>query len=172
MTVKSVKNDGSSRLGTVVASTAAGTAAGYAMKWAWPLQKSENTLSKKAMVNYCRKITNKAAVQEFKNAGITTKAQDCFVKMIESGDKKAFNPKSIVKKVEALGGESSVAGKEFRAIIRNVDEQAKELVRRFAVAHNIMLRKIRPSIPFLVAGAGIGFFTGFTHNVMKSDYYA
>ena len=172
MTVRSVQNDGNSRLGTIVQSTAAGTVAGYAMKWLWPIQKQEDNLSKRVMINYCRKITNKARVHEYNTLGVKTKAQDCFVKMIESGDKKAFSPTSLAKKVEALGGEASDAGKEFRGIIRNVDEQAHELVRRFAISHNIMLKKIRPVIPFLVAGAGIGFFTGFTYNVMRNDYYA
>jgi hypothetical protein len=169
MTVKAIGNDENSRLGTIVKSTAAGTAAGYAMKWLWPVQKQEDTINKRAMMNYCLKITNKAKVQELNSMGVRTRAQDCFVKMIESGDKKAFWARSIAAKVEALGGENSNAGKEFRTIIRNVDEQAKQLIRRFAVSHNIMLKKIRPVVPFLVAGAGVGFFTGFTHNVMKND---
>jgi hypothetical protein len=71
-----------------------------------------------------------------------------------------------------MGGEDSVAGKEFRAIIRNVNETASQMTKRWAVAYKIMLKKIRPTVPFLVAGAGIGFFTGFTHNVMKCDYNA
>jgi len=174
MTVRAVgQNDNSnSRLGVIVKSTAAGTAAGYAMKWLWPVQKQEDTINKRAMINYCRKITNKARVQEYKNLGVKTKAQDVFIKMIESDDKKAFSTESLAARVKSLGGEASVDGKEFRGIIRGVNESSKELIKRFAVSYNIMLKKIRPTVPFLVAGAGIGFFTGFTHNVMKCDYDA
>jgi len=171
MTVQAIKNDNNSRLATIVKSTAAGVAGGYIMKWAWPVQKQENTLNKKAMINYCRKLTNKARVAEYNGLGNKTKAQECFVKMIESGEKDAFTKKSLDKKIASLGGETSESAKEFKAIIRSVNTQAKQLIRRFSVAHNIMLKKIRPVIPFLVAGAGIGFFTGFTHNVMKNDYY-
>lgn len=174
MTVRAVgQNDNNnSRLGVVVKSTAVGTAAGYAMKWLWPIQKQEDTINRRAIINYCRKITNKAKVQEFNNMGIKTKAQDVFVKMIESGDKDAFTNESLAKKVAILGGEASIDGKEFRGIIRNVNESSREMMKRFAVSYHIMLKKIRQPIPFLVAGAGIGFFTGFTHNVMKCDYNA
>lgn len=174
MTVRPIgQNDrNNSRLGVIVKSTAAGTAAGYAMKWLWPVQKQEDTINKRAIINYCRKVTNKARVQEYNNIGVKTKAQTVFVKMIESGDKKAFSTENLAKKFEILGGESSVDGKEFRGIIRSVNESSKEMIKRFAVSYNIMLKKIRPTVPFLVAGAGIGFFTGFTHNVMKCDYDA
>lgn len=173
MTVNAIgQNDGNSRLGVIVKSTAAGTVAGYAMKWLWPVQKQEDSINRRTMVNYCRKVTNKAKVQEYKNLGVKTKAQDVFIKMIESGDKDAFTKTSLDKKVASLGGETSVDAKEFRGIIRNVNDQSKQMLKRFAVSYNIMLKKIRPTVPFLVAGAGIGFFTGFTHNVMKCDYDA
>ena len=173
MTVSAIgQNDNNSRLGVIVKSMAAGTAAGYAMKWIWPVQKQEDTINKRAMVNYCRKITNKAKVQEYNNLGVRTKAQDTFIKMIQSGEKDAFTSENLAKKVVALGGEASIDGKEFRGIIRNVNESSREMLKRFAVSYHIMLKKIRQPIPFLVAGAGIGFFTGFTHNVMKCDYDA
>ncbi len=174
MTVRAIgqNENQNSRLGVVVKSTAVGTAAGYAMKWLWPIQKQEDTINRKAMINYCRKITNKAKVQEFNNAGVKSKAQDMFVKMIESGDKDAFTKESILKKVATLGGEDSLQAKEFRGIIRDVNESSRQLIKRFAVSYKIMLKKIRQPIPFMVAGAGIGFFTGFTHNVMKCDYNA
>lgn len=173
MTVSAVgQNDGSSRLNTIIKSTAAGTAAGYAMKYLWPVTEQENDISARTMINYCRKLTNKAKVQEINSLGVKTNAQDCFVKMIESGDKEAFTEKSLKAKVLKLGGEDSAQGKEFRGIIRNVNETASQMTKRWAVAYKIMLKRIRPTVPFLVAGAGIGFFTGFTHNVMKCDYNA
>lgn len=173
MTVSAVgQNDGSSRLNTIVKSTAAGTAAGYAMKYLWPVTKQENDITPRTMINYCRKLTNKAKVQEINGLGVKTKAQDYFVKMIESGDKEAFKEEKIKERIAKMGGEDSAAGKEFRGIIRNVNETASQMTKRWAVAYKVMLKHIRPTVPFLVAGAGIGFFTGFTHNVMKCDYNA
>jgi LPS O-antigen subunit length determinant protein (WzzB/FepE family) len=173
MTVSAVgQNDGSSRLNTIIKSTAVGTVGGYAMKYLWPVTKQENDITPRTMIKYCRKLTNNAKVQEINSLGVKTKAQDYFVKMIESGDKEAFTEKSIKDRVKKMGGEDSAAGKEFRAIIRNVNETASQMTKRWAIAYKNMLKQIRPTVPFLVAGAGIGFFTGFTHNVMKCDYNA
>ena len=173
MAIRSVDNSNSnSRLSTVVKSTAVGAATGYALKWLWPIQNQEDVVNRRAIVNYCRKITNKAKVQEFETLGVPTKAQDVFIKMIKSGVKEAFHQKSISAKIASLGGEGSVDGKEFRNIIRCVNEQSTQLIKRFGLVHKIALKYIRPSVPFLVAGAGVGFFTGFAHNVMHCDYDA
>ncbi|WP_303964433.1 hypothetical protein [Succinatimonas hippei] len=171
MTVNAVQND-NSRLYTIVKATAAGAAGGYALKYLYPIQDQENSFNKKSMINYCRKLTNKAKVAEFKENGVKSKAQDVFVKIIESNDKDAFSHSGKQKKIKALGGENSLAGKEFIQIIRNVDETASTLMRRFARAYHIMLKDIRPTTPFIVAGAGIGFLAGFAHNVMKTDFNA
>lgn len=174
----------STRLTTVVKSTVAGTAAGYATKWIWPIMKQENNIDRKAMFNYCRKVTNRAKAKEFSAVADRTPAQDSFIEMANKGyqtitqedgtkiKKSLFTADEIAKRVDALGGEKSVSGKELRSIIRGVNEQSKQMMRRFSTSYGIMLKKIRQPIPFLVAGAGIGFFTGFTHNVMKTDYYA
>lgn len=172
MTVSAVGTNDNSKLYTVVKSTAIGAAAGYAAKYVLPITKQEDTVTRRTMINYCRKITNKAKVAEFKADGVKSKAQDVFVKMIESKDKDAFSLSSLNKKVRALGGEDSAAGKEFRGIIRDVNELSKNLTRRFAKSYHHMLKDIRPSAPFIVAGAGIGFFAGFAHNVMKTDFDA
>lgn len=173
MTVSAVgQNDGNSRLSTIVKSTAAGTAAGYAMKYLWPVTKQENDVTPRTMIKYCRKLTNKSKVREINSIGVKTTAQDYFVKMIESGDKEAFKEEKIKERIAKMGGEDSAAGKEFRLIIRNVNDTASQMTKRWAVAYKFMLKKIRPTVPFLVAGAGIGFFTGFSHNVMKCDYNA
>ena len=183
MTVRAVgQDDTGSRLSTIVKSTAAGTAAGYATKWLWPVMKQEDTIDRKVMINYCRKVTNKAKANEFKRAAQRTLAQDAFIEMVNKGYENipngelpktsVFKADEIAKRVEQLGGEKSVGGKELRSIVRNVNESSKQMIRRFAVSYHVMLKKIRQPIPFLVAGAGVGFFTGFTHNVMKTDYYA
>lgn len=173
MTVQPIRQgDRGSRLDTIIKSTAAGAATGYALKWLWPITKQEDTISNDTIRNYCYKVTNKAKVAEFNKLENKSLAQDTFIKMIKSGDKEAFLPEKLAERVKSIGGESSEAGKEFRAIIRTVDEAGDELIRRFKISKDFMLRYIRPAVPFLVAGAGVGFFLGFTHNVMKSDYYA
>ena len=186
MTIRAIgQNDGNTQLNTIVKSTAAGTAAGYAAKWIWPVMKQEDKLDKRALVNYCHKVTNKAKSYEFEKLAHKTKAQKEFMDMVKTGYENTtmrkgeipirltvFSKEGIAKRVAKLGGENSASGKELRSIIRNVNESSKQMLNRFATSYGIMLKKIRQPIPFLVAGAGVGFFTGFTHNVMKTDYYA
>ena len=43
------------------------------------------------------------------------------------------------------------------------------MLKRWNTAYRMMLKIKRPVIPFLVAGAGVGFLTGFTHNVLRTD---
>jgi len=169
MTIRAVGQNEHSHIGTVVASTAVGAGTGYGLKYLWPVTKQEDDFNSNVMRNYCHKISNRAKVKEFNEAGVKTKAQDCFVKMIESGDKEAFLEQKIAKRVGALGGESSVAGKEFRGIIRTVNEASAQMLKRWNTAYHMMLKIKRPVVPFLVAGAGVGFLAGFTHNVLKAD---
>lgn len=167
MTVRAVGHENNSGLYSVTASTVAGGALGYIAKDLTPVTSQEKIVDKRAMINYCRKITNKAKVAEFYKAGIKTPAQDMFVKMIESKDKDAFTQKSLETKLAALGGENSAAGKEFRGIIRDVNAVSSQLTKKFGKAYYRMLKDIRPTVPFVVAGAGVGFFAGFAHNIFK-----
>lgn len=171
MTVSAVgQTENNSKLFTIIQTTAAGSVAGYASKYILPVTKQENTISKRVMLNYCRKITNKAKVAEFNALGDKkTPAQDTFVKIVENKDNDAFAYSAIKNKVKALGGENSIAGKEFRSIIREVNSVSNNLTRQFSKAYHFMLKDIRPAAPFVVTGAGIGFFAGFAHNVFKTD---
>lgn len=169
MTVRAVGQNEHSYVSTIALSTAAGMGTGYAMKYIYPVTKQENMYDKRALINYFRKITNKAKVKDLRENGIKSLAQDCFIKMIESKDKDAFTPKSLAKKVKALGGEESLAGKEFRAIIRNVNQQSDKMIKNAGIFHHIALKYQRPVIPFLIAGAGVGFLAGFTHNILRTD---
>ncbi len=172
MTVSAIGQNDNSRLHTIVRSTAVGAGIGLASKYLLPITNQEDKISRKTMVNYCRKVTNKAKVAEFKKDGIKSNAQDLFVKIVESNDKEAFSHSGRITKIKALGGPDSLAGKEFRDIMRNVDATASTLTRKFARAYHIMLKDIRPTAPFIVAGAGLGFLAGFAHNVMKTDFNA
>ena len=167
MAVRAVGHENNSGLYSVAASTVAGGALGYVAKDLTPVVPQEKIVDKRAMINYCRKITNKAKVAEFYKAGIKTPAQDMFVKMIESKDKDAFTQKSLETKLAALGGENSAAGKEFCGIIRDVNAVSSQLTKKFGKAYYRMLKDIRPTAPFVVAGAGVGFLLGFAHNVFK-----
>ena len=73
---------------------------------------------------------------------------------------------NVVKK---LGGEDSANGKELRSIIRDVDKSANKVSRRLYSAYKIMLKNRRPAVPFLVAGAGVGFISGIMRNIVKID---
>ena len=171
MTVRAVgQTDNNSKLYTIVQTTVAGAAAGYASKYVLPVTKQENTIDKRTMLNYCRKITNKAKIADFNALGDKkTLAQDSFITMAESKDKRAFSPENIAKRVKELGGEDSAMGKEFRCIIREVNSVSKNLTRQFAKSYHFMLKDIRPAAPFVFVGAGIGFFAGFAHNVLSSE---
>ena len=158
MTVSAVGQSDNSKLYTIIQTSAAGAVGGYASKYILPVTKQENTINTRTMLNYCRKITNNAKVADLNALGDKkTLAQD------------AFSFKNIQENVKALGGESSLAGKEFRSLVREVDSVSKNLTRKFAKAYNFMLKDIRPTAPFIVTGAGIGFFAGFAHNVFKTD---
>lgn len=169
MTVNAVGQNDNSRLYTVIKSTAIGTVAGYSLKYFWPVTTQEDNVNKRTMLNYWRKITNRNKAAEIKASGITSPAKDMFLSMVDSKEKGIFSMSDIHKRVIQLGGKKSADGKEFREIIRNVDEVSKKITRHFARAHKINLKLKRPPIPFIIAGAGVGFFSGFIHNIMNSD---
>lgn len=61
------------------------------------------------MLNYCRKVTNRAKADDFRGNGVKSKAQDVFIKMIDANDKDAFSSKSIAKKIKALGWRKNIS---------------------------------------------------------------
>lgn len=169
MSVRAVGNNEQSHLNTVVKSTAVGLAAGYAMKCWWPVTSEENKYNRRIFINSCHKLVNDAKIDEFSKNPELTPAQNAFKEIVLSKDKKAFTLDSIKAKAASLGGEESAAGKEFRAIVKNVNETSKTLRRNAVTAYKIMLKKARPMAPFLVAGAGAGFIAGFAKNMVRGD---
>ncbi len=169
MTVSAVRQNENSPVYTIVKSTAIGTAAGYAARYVLPVQKQEDTFGKRAMINYCRKITNKSKIEELEANGVKSKAQDVFISIAKSKDKHAFSSYNIAENLKKLGGKDSAAGKELQSIIRNVNEKSSHLAKRMRCSYKFMLKHKREAVPFLVAGGGIGFLTGFVRNVMKSS---
>jgi hypothetical protein len=167
--ISAVGQEQNSQLSTIIKSTAVGAGTGYALKYIWPVTKQEDDFNRRVMINYCRKVTNKAKAEDLRANGIKSPAQDAFVRMINAKSKDAFSAENLTKQVKTLGGEESLAGKEFRAIVRNVNEASSHMFKRWGTAYHIMLKVKRPAVPFLVAGAGVGFLTGFTRNVLKMD---
>lgn len=174
MTVTAVGQDEHSNIGTVVMSTAVGTGVGYAMKYLWPVNKQElnikneheRNISPRRFVNLGYKVANENKVEELLRLSERTPAQDCFIKMAKSKDKSTFSRGNIAKEIKNLGDES---GKELEVIINNVDKSARRIYKYLLASNNFMLRRIRPVVPFLVAGAGAGFLTGFMRNVLRTD---
>ena len=171
MTVNAVgKNDNNSCLGTVIRSTAIGTAVGYSMKYLWPINKEENsTINKGRILNMHRKNLNEKKVTEFKLLPERTPAKDCFIAMVEQKSNSAFSYDNIKNQVNKLGGPDSINGKELKTIIRDINSNVSKMSKLVVGACKMMLKFKRPAIPFLVAGAGIGFLTGFTQNILKTD---
>ena len=173
MTVKAIGQNQDSCIYTIVKSTAVGTAGGYAMKYLWPIVKQEETISKRDWVNFSRKQANAEKVKMFQSYKKMTPAQDAFVKMIDADKgskvKTSFSPDNISSIIKKLGGEDSVAGKELKAIIKTTNDAAHNLAKDLIINYRRTLKSKRPVIPFLVAGAGIGFIAGFMHNVAKTD---
>lgn len=168
MTVKAVgTND--SNLNTVVKSTATGAAIGYSLKYLWPINSQEADVSPRRFINLGRKISNSAKLDKLKTMSERTPAQDVFMKMAKSKDKKVFSFSNIAKEVERLGGKDSAAGKELRSIIKDVNSSANQMYKRLHSAYCMMIKNKRPAVPFLVAGAGAGFITGIIKNVMRND---
>lgn len=169
MTVHAVGQENKSPLGTIITSTGAGLAAGYAMKCWWPITPQEDKYNRRIFINSCHKLANDSKMEEIYASKVKSPAKDEFIRLAQSKDKKAFCLPSIAERVKALGGEDSAAGKELRALVRSANEASRALRRDFSVAYRIMLKKTRPVIPFLVTGAGAGFLAGFARNVMRDD---
>ncbi len=74
------------------------------------------------------------------------------------------NIKSIVKK---LGGEASDAGKEFRQIIKEVDQNASKTSRAILRGVHKHLKDIRYTAPLLLTGAAAGFAGAFIKNYLS-----
>lgn len=48
-------------------------------------------------------------------------------------------------------------------------KSSKDFAKRGICTYNLALKKIRPTVPFVAAGAVIGLVTSFVHNVFKTD---
>lgn len=79
-----------------------------------------------------------------------------------------FATENIASIVKNLGGEDSVAGKEFRRIIKEVDQDASKVSRKILKACHNTLKENRYTAPLVIAGAAAGFGAAFIHNVLST----
>lgn len=78
-----------------------------------------------------------------------------------------FVSENIDRIVKTLGGNDSVAGKEFRQIIKDVNKEASKVSRAFLKGVHKHLKAIRYTAPLLITGAAAGFAAGFLHNYLS-----
>ncbi len=77
----------------------------------------------------------------------------------------AFARENLNMIVRKLGGEESVAGKEFRTIIKEVDQNAATASRECIKGCHNTLKSKRYAAPLVITGAVAGFAAAFLHNV-------
>ncbi len=77
-----------------------------------------------------------------------------------------FSDYNIDRIVNKLGGNESQAGKEFRRIIAEVDQQASFESRKLLEAMHDIIKGKRYTMPLVIAGAAAGFAVGFLQNVL------
>ena len=104
------------------------------------------------IVNALGKDTNEA--KEFKYA---SKITNCFAD---------YNIDRIVNK---LGGNESSAGKEFRRIISEVDQQSSYVARKLLKATHHIVKTKRYTAPLVAAGATAGFAAAVIHNILSHN---
>ena len=112
--------------------------------------KNDEKIDVNGIINALGKDSEEA--KEFKYA---SRLKNCFAD---------YNIDQIVKK---LGGNESQAGKEFRRIVSEVDQQSSYIARKLLKATHYVIKAKRYTMPLVAAGAAAGFATGFIHNVLS-----
>lgn len=171
MTIKAINSyDDNGMLSTVVTSSAVGAGLGYTSKYLLPITEQERDANYKKIVKIARSEainSKKDAIDEIRNVKKKSLAQDTFIKMIDNKEK--INTKTIKSKIKQLGGPESVDAMEFRNIIANINESAAKLSKQCISIYEGVIKRIRPTSPFVVVGAIAGLFAGVTQNVFKSN---
>ncbi len=180
MTVRAVENYNRDRRAfpTVLASTAIGAGAGFAMKYAFPVIDSETEFRKKTVVLSSRKVANQNIVDKIKNSTKEgskpmTLAQDTFVKVIENKKGNTeFLPDAIAKKVKELNKLLPNAGEEYRNLIHAANEAARKDSESIIRACRYMIKSDRSLAGFLIPGSVVGLMAGIFANVFRDNKQA
>ncbi|MDR1168509.1 MAG: hypothetical protein LBK53_06455 [Heliobacteriaceae bacterium] len=152
-------------LPNVVNATTTGVITGFAAKYILPL-----TIDEKADINAAeitenagRKVVqNKAA--EFKRSAVLSPAEDIFVKMAEK-EAKIPCAEEIQKAAKSLK-EQEIA--KFNDIIKSAQKAADSMAKKALAFEAFSIKRIRPTLHFLLAGAGAGFCASVCHNVFRT----
>lgn len=174
MTVQPIQSnsESNSSFKTVVGYTAVGTILGYGAKYLVPATRQEFEESGiKETAKYLEaqqiKKFKTDIINDMKQSKTRTLAQDTFVKLFDN--KKGVNYANFNKALNELGGAKSEAGSEFLDLISRVNRFAKNKSAVYTEMYiNSYLKKIRPTVPFLVGGGIIGMLSGMFHNILKS----
>ena len=125
-----------------------------------------DVLPPKKILGFSRKAANKRAMNKFAKAPSLSPAQDEFVKLATSVDKEAFAKTKVANIIKKLG---ETDGAELSKIIKNVNDEAVKGAKIRTVFERFKVKNRREVIPFLLAGAGLGFLFGVTRNVFRTD---
>ena len=79
-----------------------------------------------------------------------------------------FATENIEHIVKKLGGAESNAGKEFKRIIKEVDQNAATESRNILEVWHKAIKAKRYTAPLIIAGAAAGFAVAFIHNVLST----
>lgn len=171
MTIEAIhSNNDNGMLSTVVKASSIGAGLGYMAKYTLPVQSEEKDARYMQVQKIARAESAKIkadtiqAIRDVKNKSL---AQDTFIKMLDNNEK--INSTNIRKKIKKLGGANSVDAIEFKNIISGINESAADLTRRCKRIYNGVIKRSRPTSPFIAAGALSGLFIGIAHNVLKTN---
>lgn len=84
-----------------------------------------------------------------------------------SGLTNCFADYNITRIINKLGGNESYAGKEFRRIIDEVDQQSSYVARKLLKATHHIVKTKRYTAPLVATGATAGFAAAFIHNILS-----
>ncbi len=171
MTVRAIQsNSDNGMLSTVAITSATGAGVGYLSKYMLPIQEQEKDANYRKILKIARVESAKIKADEIdaiRNVKNKSLAQDTFIKMIDNKEK--INITNINAKIKSLGGQKSVDAIEFKNIISHVNESAATMSRHCISAYEGVVKRLRPTTPFVVAGALTGMFAGIAHNVLKTN---
>lgn len=190
MTVRAVEayNYDRSAFPTVLAGTVLGAGAGYALRSALPVTKSENNFDIRAIKTASFKIANKNMVDEIKASAAKAQgidsitkstvlelspAQDAFVKVV-AGKKgnTAFTVDGMKKTVASLNKISKTAGEEYKNIVKQANKAATKGAERLIKACKVMIKNERSIAGFVIPGAVLGLFAGAFVNAVRDNKQA
>ena len=83
--------------------------------------------------------------------------------------KNCFADYNINQIVNKLGGDASQAGKEFRRIVSEVDQQSSYIARKMIRSMHKLIKDKRYTMPLVAAGATAGFAAAFIHNIFSHN---